>query len=104
MTYSFPRQSHHLFIINWTTNVSFLVYTGSGVSVLPANNHQKLNAPVQMLLVANSLHIDAYGQQTISLEFKLRKFTWTFLLANLSTPILGADFLYYFELVSDLCH
>ncbi|GBM37945.1 hypothetical protein AVEN_46249-1 [Araneus ventricosus] len=31
-----------------------------------------------------------------------RDFLWTFLIADISTPIIGADFLHYFELVPDV--
>ena len=104
-TYSLPRESRRLFIRDRKSNVSFLVDTGSDVSLLPANNYQKRNTPQQTLFAANSSTINVYGQLTLSLDFHLRRqFTWTFLVANVSTPILGADFLHYFELVPDLRH
>ena len=102
-TYSLPQISRRLFIRDRKTNVSFLVDTGSDVSLLPANNFQKRNPPLQTLFAANSSTINVYGQKTLSLDFTLRRqFPWTFLIANVSTPILGADFLHYFELVPDL--
>ncbi|GFX98836.1 hypothetical protein TNCV_1504121 [Trichonephila clavipes] len=54
---------------------------------------------------ANSSTINVYGQKTLSLDLNARReFIWTFLLASVKTPILGADFLHYFELVPDLRH
>ncbi|XP_054706732.1 uncharacterized protein LOC129216542 [Uloborus diversus] len=54
-------------------------------------------------MAANSSNINVYGQKTLSLNLNLRRhFLWTFLIADVSSPILGADFLHYFELVSDL--
>ncbi|GFX66213.1 transposon Ty3-I Gag-Pol polyprotein [Trichonephila clavipes] len=54
---------------------------------------------------ANSSTINVYGQKTLSLDLNVRReFIWTFLLASVKTPILGADFLHYFELVPDLRH
>lgn len=104
-TYSLPKISRRLFIRDRRTNVSFLVDTGSDVSILPANNYQKRNPPQQTLFAANSSTINVYGQKTLSLDFTLRRqFLWTFLVANVSTPILGADFLHHFELVPDLRH
>ncbi|GFW69600.1 transposon Ty3-I Gag-Pol polyprotein [Trichonephila clavipes] len=53
----------------------------------------------------NSSTINVYGQKTLSLDLNVRReFIWTFLLASVKTPILGADFLHYFELVPDLRH
>lgn len=102
-TYSLPEISRRLFIRDQKTNISFLVDTGSDVSLLPANIYQKRNPSQQTLFAANSSPINVYGQKTLSLDFKLRRqFLWTFLIANVSTPILGADFLHNFELVPDL--
>ncbi|GBO25985.1 hypothetical protein AVEN_213061-1 [Araneus ventricosus] len=85
------------------TNISFLVDTGSGVSLIPANTYQKRNSLQQTLFAANSSTINVYGQKTLSLNFNLRRdFLWTFQIADVSIPILGADFLHYFELVPDL--
>ncbi|GBN11658.1 hypothetical protein AVEN_102858-1 [Araneus ventricosus] len=102
-TYSLPKDSRRLFIRDRITNISFLVDTGSDVSLIPANVYQKRNSSQQTLLAANSSNINVYGQKTLSLNFNLRRdFIWTFLIADVSTSILGADFLQYFELVPDL--
>ncbi|GFT25284.1 transposon Ty3-G Gag-Pol polyprotein [Trichonephila clavipes] len=102
-TYSLPKESRRLFIRDRTTNISFLVDTGSNVSLIPANVYQKRNASQQTLFATNSSAINVYGQKTLTLNFNLRRdFMWTFLNADVSSPILGADFLHYFELVPDL--
>ncbi|GFY10942.1 peptidase A2 domain-containing protein [Trichonephila clavipes] len=101
-TYSLPKESRRLFIRHWTTNISFLVDTGSDVPLIPANVYQKRNASQQTLFAANSFAINLYGQKKLTLNFNLRRdFMWIFLIA-VSSPILGADFLHYFELVLDL--
>ncbi|GBN40543.1 hypothetical protein AVEN_120932-1 [Araneus ventricosus] len=82
---------------------SFLVDTGSDVPLIPANTYRKRNSSQQTLFAANSSNINVYGQKALSLNFNLRRdFLWTFLIADVSIPILGADFLHYFELVPDL--
>ncbi|GBL77604.1 hypothetical protein AVEN_152853-1 [Araneus ventricosus] len=102
-TYSLPQTSRRLFIRDRISNISFLVDTGSDVSLIPANTYQKRNSSQQTLFAANSSTINVYGQKTLSLNFNLRRdFLWTFLIADVSIPILGADFLHYFELVPDL--
>ncbi|GFX63045.1 hypothetical protein TNCV_3161371 [Trichonephila clavipes] len=104
-TYSLPQESRRLFIRDRISNVSFLVDTGSDVSLLPALEYHKRHPPQLTLFAANSSTINVYGQKTLSLDLNVRReFIWTFLLASVKTPILGADFLHYFELVPDLRH
>lgn len=104
-TYSLPQESRRLFIRDQKSNVSFLVDTGSDVSLLPALEYHKKHPPQLTLFAANSSTINVYGQKTLSLDLNVRReFTWTFLLANVKTPILGADFLHNFELMPDLRH
>ncbi|GBM41045.1 Transposon Ty3-I Gag-Pol polyprotein [Araneus ventricosus] len=89
-TCSLPQTSRRLFIRDRISNISFLVDIGSDVSLIPANTYQKRN-------------YQKTKQKTLSLNFNLRRdFLWTFLIADVSIPILGADFLHYFELVPDL--
>ncbi|GFX53010.1 peptidase A2 domain-containing protein [Trichonephila clavipes] len=96
-------ESRRLFIRDRISNVSFLVDTGSDVSLLPALEYHKRHPPQLTLFAANSSTINVYGQKTLSLDLNVRReFIWTFLLASVKTPILGADFLHYFELVPDL--
>ncbi|GBL76526.1 Transposon Ty3-G Gag-Pol polyprotein [Araneus ventricosus] len=102
-TCSLPQTSRRLFIRDRISNISFLVNTDSYVSLIPANTYQKRNSSQQTLFAANSSTINVYGQKTLSLNFNLRRdFLWTFLIADVSIPILGADFLHYFELIPDL--
>ncbi|GFT35367.1 transposon Ty3-G Gag-Pol polyprotein [Trichonephila clavipes] len=57
------------------------------------------------LSAANTSPIHVYTTQTLSLDLGLRRiFQWTFLVGNVSTPIIGADFLYNFRLVPDIIH
>ncbi|GFW07497.1 transposon Ty3-G Gag-Pol polyprotein [Trichonephila clavipes] len=101
-TYSLPKESRRLFIRDRTTNISFLVDSGSDVSLIRANVYQKRNASQQILFAANSSAINVYGQKTLTVNFNLRRdFVWTFLIADVSSPVLGAYFLHYFELVPD---
>ncbi|GFX66148.1 peptidase A2 domain-containing protein [Trichonephila clavipes] len=103
VAYSLPKESRRLFIRDRTTNISFLVDTGSNVSLIPADDHQKRNASKQTLFATNSSAIHVYGKKTLTLNFNLGiDFMWTFLIADVSSPIIGADFLHYFELVPDL--
>ncbi|GFV88355.1 transposon Ty3-G Gag-Pol polyprotein [Trichonephila clavipes] len=102
-TYSLPKESRRVFIRDRTTNYSFLVDTGSDVSLILANVYKKRNVFQQTLFAANSSAMNVYGQKILTLNFNLRRdFIWTFLIADVSSLILEADFLHYFELVPDL--
>jgi len=47
--------------------------------------------------------IKTYGEKTLSLDFGLqRKYDWTFTIADVHTPIIGADYLFHFDLLIDL--
>ncbi|GFS85531.1 transposon Ty3-I Gag-Pol polyprotein [Nephila pilipes] len=82
------RKPRLLFIRDRTTNLSCLVDTGADESRLPANNRNEILHSKQFLPP-----IKVYGQKTLSSDFKSTKVT---------TSILGADSLHFYELVPDL--
>lgn len=88
------------------SKLSFLVDTGANVSVLPINlvNRSRCDKNVDFTLyAANGTKIDTYGTHTMTLNLRLRRaFTWTFIVATVKQPILGADFLSHFGLLVDL--
>lgn len=56
-----------------------------------------------MLFAANSSTINTYGTKNINLDLNLRRvFSWTFIIADITTAIIGADFLTHFNLIVDL--
>lgn len=85
------------------TNVNFLIDTGSDVSIIPASKLQKRQTLQMTLSAANTSPIHVYTTQTLSLDLGLRRlFKWTFLVGDVSTAIIGADFLYNFNLMPNL--
>lgn len=91
-----------LYITDTSSNTKYLVDTGADVSVWPAgNNHgAALNLP---LFAANVTQIKTYGQKLVTLEIGLhRRFTWPFIVADVSRAIIGADFLNQFGLLVDI--
>ncbi|GFW11866.1 hypothetical protein TNCV_4100771 [Trichonephila clavipes] len=55
------------------------------------------------LFAANNTQIPAYGMVRKELNLGLRRpFIWTFIIADVSSPIIGADFLKHFNLLIDL--
>ncbi|XP_032687537.1 uncharacterized protein LOC116851826 [Odontomachus brunneus] len=61
-------------------------------------------APAELrLFAANSTAISTYGQEPLTLNLGLRRaFRWSFIIADVSSAILGADFLAHYGLVIDL--
>ena len=75
------------------------------ISVLPAtrSGHREKKEERSPLQVVNGTHIPTYGTKTLSLELGMhQKFTSTFIVTDISKPILGADFLHYSDLMIDL--
>ncbi|XP_024945880.1 uncharacterized protein LOC107272817 [Cephus cinctus] len=55
------------------------------------------------LYAANSSPIATHGTRTLSLNLGLRrKLSWVFIIANVTKPILGADFIHHYGLLIDL--
>ena len=80
-----------------------LVDTGAEVNVFPATRMDR-NSHFQRtkLTAANVSNICTYGERTISLIFSKRHFRWTFTIAQVSQPLLGADFLMAHSLLVDI--
>lgn len=82
---------------------SFLIDTGARVSVYPASAADTRSArrgPV--LEAANGTAISSYGTRTISLSFDGRHVPWDFVIARVTQPLIGADFLCAYNLMVDV--
>ena len=79
----------------------FLIDTGADVSVIPPSKLSKLQLqkfPLQ-LYAANGSEIKIFGTQLLELNLGLRrKFSWIFIVADATRPILGSDFLKHYHL------
>ena len=83
-----------LFIFDKNSGRRFLVDTGAEVSVLPATNIVARTKPCgQALQAANGSTIRTYGTRMVPLYIGTRRYEWNFVIANVSRPLLGADFL-----------
>jgi hypothetical protein len=78
---------------------NFLVDTGASCSVLPFNSKAPANGPA--LFAANGGRIDTWGCRLLNLSFSGHEFKFSFVLAAVEKPFLGADFLAYFKLLID---
>ncbi|GIY74287.1 retrovirus-related Pol polyprotein from transposon 297 [Caerostris extrusa] len=55
------------------------------------------------LFAANGTAVPTYGKRLLKLDLGLRReFNWPFIIAAVSQPIIGADFLRHFELLVDI--
>ena len=82
----------------------FLIDTGAEVSVLPAtrfDRHKRQSA--QVLLAANG-KITTFGSRAETVALPQGEFRWTFVVANVTQPLLGADFLRAHSLLVDMKH
>lgn len=97
--------SNRLTVCDRNTGMRFLIDTGANVSVLPVGQLrvQRKRSESCNLFAANGTKINTYGTKTIVIDLKLRRpYTWTFIIADVKQPILGADFLSHHKLLVDV--
>jgi hypothetical protein len=86
-------------IVDQTSNRRFLVDTGASYSIFPHTSSAAPSGP--KLRGAAGQLIPCWGEKTFDLSFQGRRFSWTFLLAAVSFPFIGVDFLRHFKLMVD---
>lgn len=103
------RRTKRLHIHDDATKRNFLIDSGSDLSIITPTLAQRYsNTGTQdnqrtKLYAANGTTIRTYGHQTLTISLKLRRaFTWRFIIADVNTPIIGADFLHHFGLLLDI--
>jgi hypothetical protein len=80
----------------------FLVDTGAAYSVIPHTSAEKPVGPA--LKGADGSRISCWGPSTRTVNLAANSFTWNFVLAAVSIPIIGADFIKHHRLVVDLAN
>ncbi|CAB0000709.1 unnamed protein product [Nesidiocoris tenuis] len=93
-----------LFVTDRLSKRRFLIDTGSDVCVIPPSFEDKRAGPHRRSLYSvDNSPINTYGERILTLDLGLgRSFRSVFLVANVSHPIIGADFLRFFNLLVDL--
>lgn len=88
------RKEHILRVRDRRSGHYFLVDSGADISVWPASSYDKRRGETgDSLRAANGTKIRTFGTRQIPLDLSLgRLFTWVFTIADVSQPILGADF------------
>ncbi|GFT38916.1 hypothetical protein TNCV_857991 [Trichonephila clavipes] len=89
---------------NRKSRQKFLIVSGSEICVIPPSPTMNKSPQSNFsLFAANNTKIPAYGMVRKELNLGLRRpFIWTFIIADVSSPIIGADFLKHFNLLIDL--
>jgi hypothetical protein len=95
--------SGRLFITDKVSKRRFLIDTGSDLCVFPRKFLPQRGSRFDYdLCAANGTTISTYGWLPLSLNLGLRRdFTWRFVVADVSQPLIGADFLAHFGLLVD---
>ncbi len=96
--------SHLFYVTDVSSGIQFLVDTGSEVSVIPPSRVDRQHLSDGLTLHAvNNTPIRTYGTRSLTLNLGLRRsLPWVFLIAEVSKPILGADFLRHFGLLVNM--
>lgn len=92
-----------LHVFDKNSGFKFLIDSGSDISCIPVPKRLNNESPSNYLYAANNSKIPVYGNKLLDLNIGLRRnFRWSFVIANVSCPIIGADFLRNFALLVDL--
>ncbi|GFU77045.1 uncharacterized protein TNCV_3729111 [Trichonephila clavipes] len=98
------QHTSRLFLLDRKSGQKLIIDSGSEICVIPPS--PTMNKPPQSnfsLFATNNTKIPTYGMVRKELNLGLRRpFIWTFIIADVSSPIIGADFLKHFNLLIDL--
>lgn len=90
-----------IYLTDSLSSRDFLIDTGASVSVFPYHG-----SPTQFtklkLHTADGTMVPCHGERLLPLKFGSHSFEWSFQLAPVTTPIIGADFLIHFNLLVDM--
>ncbi|GFU65702.1 retrovirus-related Pol polyprotein from transposon opus [Trichonephila clavipes] len=98
------KHTSRLLLLDRKSGQKFLIDSGSEICVIPPSPTMNKSPQSNFsLFAANNTKIPAYGMVRKELNLGLRRpFIWTFIIADVSSPIIGADFLKHFNLLIDL--
>src|ERR1700755_2291527 len=104
-----PIQQRLLLIFAPLSSLNYLIDTGAQISLLPKAcvSSASVSSPClgPSLYAANGSTIATFGEKSCTLDLGLKRaFRWVCTIADVSQPIIGADFLSHFGLIVDLRH
>ena len=94
------------FLLDSLTGLRFLIDTGACRSLLPKSKIYSgcSTGTDTHLVAANGSRILTYGYKSRRLSFAGSTYKWDFIVADVSIPIIGADFLASFNLLVDVAN
>ena len=88
------KRARLLYVKDDISGRCFLVDTGALVSFFLASGlDTRSHCPSALLEAANGSTIHTYGDKLMTLSINGRKYVWKFIVADVTQPLLGADFL-----------
>ena len=92
------------YIRDTTSGKQMLVDTGAMMSTFPPSEEDRKHPPSNTihLVAANGSSITCFGTKTRTISIMDRSYDWPFLIADVRTPLLGADFLAHHDLLVDV--
>ncbi len=96
------RPSRHFFISDSLSHLRYLVDTGSAFSIMPWQSSAPPSGP--SLSGADGRRIPCWGERSFTVTIGGVPRQWQFLLAAVSFPIFGVDFLCHHSLVVDVAN
>jgi len=98
--------SRLLFLTDSNSGYHFLIGTGAEVSIIPPLPSERKNRQdCSNLKAVNGSSIAIFGSRSLTLDLGLRHtFRWIFVIADIHTPIIGADFLRQYGLLVNMKH
>ena len=93
-----------LYVTDLLCKTSFLFITGADLCVYPRSRLRERGTHLGYgLFAANGTSVRTYGCITLRLDFGLRReFSWRFVVADVTGPIIGSDFLSFYNLLVDV--
>ena len=96
------QKGHLLYVHDELEKTKWLVDGGAFVSIIPPTPSQRTSGPTSTKLqAANGSKIHCFGSVTKTIKIGTQAFTYSFIIADVNQPILGADFLAEFNLAPD---
>ena len=106
MEATLPKLFHSklLYVADKNNKCKYLIDTGAAVSVLPKSCANRISdADCLPLVAANNTTINTYGNSKRVVDVGLKRdYPWTFIVADVQQPIIGADFFIHYNLLVDL--
>ena len=97
------NSTSRLYVTDRLTKMSFLVDTGADICVYPRSRLRERRTHSSYEFAANGTTVCIYGCITLRLGFGLRReFSWRFVVADVTGPIIGSDFLSFYYLLVDV--